>query len=495
MAARAVTLPFAAWEPDLPDIGGDQTLVASGVIPAAKGYRPFRQPVLSGGALPSRVLGAHAFTDPSNSPLTVAGTADALYARGGTESSAWQKKSAGTLSAGNNGWNFALYGPGVFAVNGVDGPLHAAVGQGTVGNFAAVPGAPAGRCASPVGDFLMVGDIPGHGSRVQWSGIDNPLFWPVPGTNEAQYAQSDFNDFPEGGRVQAIASGMASYEALVLCESAIYRAQYVGPPYVFQFTDVDKSKGTIAPRSVIQAMNNVFFLAEDGFYATDGGSVRNIGAERVNLWWRANADDKRRTETLAAFDPVNGVIAWAFASTSCPPDRRDRIILFHPELNRFSFVLQDVEWLYVDAGRGVSLEELDGYSPSLDTLPFSLDSKALTNGVPVLASFGLDHRMYLFSGEPVPAVIETAERGGARMMVHGARPVVDSLEYAVFVRARDFQRDTPTDRLCSVPSARDGVCRCHISTRYARARVAIPGGMPWTYAVGVDLYFEEEGGL
>ena len=38
---------------------------------------------------------------------------------------------------------------------------------------------------------------------------------------------------------------------------------------------------TARPASVVTADNGVFYLAEDGFYVTDGAGVRNISAERV----------------------------------------------------------------------------------------------------------------------------------------------------------------------------------------------------------------------
>lgn len=494
IAMNTITIPFAAWEPDKPKLGGEQSLQARGVIPAAIGYRPFPAAQPSGEPLPSRVLGALKFKDSVGLPLTIAGTEDSIYCRGPVGGDGWNAKTTEPYSAFNNGWNFSFYGPSVFAVDGVDGLLMAPILPGDIGDFAVVVDAPVGRCVSAVGDFLMVGDIPGHRNRVQWSGMDNPTFWPNPGSNEAQYAQSDFNDFPEGGNVQSIVSGMSAYEGLIFCESAIYRAQYVGPPYIFQFTDVDKNKGTIAPRSVVQAANSAFFLAEDGFYATDGANVRNIGLERVNLWWRTNASDARRHEAQAAYDPVNGVIVWAFASSSCPDGIFDRMILFHPEINRFSLIMHDLEWLYVDASRGITLEDLDVYG-TLEAVPFSLDAKSLIGGVDVLACIGGDHRTYLFSGFPIDALIDTAETGGARMMVHGARALIDGTEAQATIVYRDFQKNLILEKNCSPPARLDGVSRCHISTRYARVRVAIPGGTPWVSATGVELYVEGEGGL
>ncbi|MDL2285710.1 hypothetical protein LJB93_03090, partial [Desulfovibrio sp. OttesenSCG-928-F07] len=339
-----------------------------------------------------------------------------------------------------------------------------------------------------------LGNLSAYPNAVRWSAIDNPLDWPEPGSNDAQYKQADIQIFPGGGAVQAIATGMSAYEGLVFCETSIYRAQYVGSPYIFQFTAVDKNRGTIAPRSVIQASNYVYFLSEDGFYATDGAQVRNIGLERVNLWWRDNSDENRRHETMAVYNPVAGVVAWAFASSSCPPDRFDRLMIFHPELNRFSLVYQDVELIYTDASRGLTLEDLDAYGP-LDELTFSLDSKGLKGGVAVLGAFNIEHKTVLFAGKAREAALETVEKGGTGMFIHGVRPIIDGAEASVVLLHRNFQKDTLQVLNCAAPSKRDGIAYGRCSTRYARAQVHIPAGVDWTHAQGVEVYYEEEGNI
>lgn len=486
---KTLNLSFAAWEPDKPDFGGKASMRARNVLPAQTGYRAFADAVPTGEALPSKASGAFFIYDDEGVPYTIAGTENALYVRQYDE---WELKSAEDLSAGNNGWAFARYGNIVCATNGVDRPLYAEIGSGGISDFTGIENAPHGRLAAVVGDFLVVGGLAAYENGMRWSGIDDPLTWPEPGSNDAVYAQADIQIFPEGRRMQAVISGMSTFDALIFCETAIYRAQYVGSPLIFQFSDVDKSRGTIAPRSVIHTNNMVYFLAEDGFYATDGSTVGNIGAERVNLWFRTNADDSRRHETQAVYDPVNGVIAWAFASVSCPDDQFDRMLIYSPALDRFSLVHHDFEFLHIDAGRGMTLEDLDEVAP-LDDLPFSLDARKLKTGITFLACFGTDHTTYTFSGLPKAAMIETSEQGGNRAFIHGARALVDGTEASVSILYREFQKDLPQTRQCSAPSRLDGIAYTRLSTRYARARVSIPSS-DWTHATGVELYYSQEGG-
>lgn len=488
---KKITLNFEAWEPDKPDLGGNYVMRARNVLPAKVGYRPFPDAVAASDPLPSRVYGVLLVYDGEGQPHTVAGTGSAIYSRLYGE---WEAKAEAVFSASNNGWAFARYGDIICATNGVDDPLHAQVQTGTISDFAVIENAPRGRLAAVVGDFLVIGGLAAHENGMRWSGIDNPLFWPEPGSNDAVYSQSDIQVFPEGRKMQAIVSGMSTFDAIIFCETAIYRASYVGSPLIFEFSAVDKSRGTIAPRSAIHAANHVYFLAEDGFYSTDGSTVANIGVERVNLWWRDNADDTRRHETIAVYDPVKNVIVWAFASTGCPEGIRfDRLIFYDPALNRFSLAHHNMEWLHIDSGRGMTLEDLDAIAP-LDALPASLDAKKYKGGVPIMACFDVGSRTQTFTGLPKAAMLETAEQGGQRIFIHGARPLIDGAEASTTILYRDFQKDIAQSKQCSEPSRLDGISYTRISSRYARARVAIPA-TDWSHATGVELFYSQEGGL
>lgn len=487
---KKINLPFAPWEPDKPDFSGEYSLRARNVIPAATGFRPFPSMVKNGSALAGKVLGAAFFVETSGLPTTIAGTQDRLFFRGASN---WLGKGSG-YNAGNNGWSFALFGDIIVATNGVDDPRCATLGPDSLTSFTVLAGAPKANTAAVVGDFLMLGGLSAQPNAVRWSGIDDPFAWPEPGSNDAQYKQSDIQVFPDGGNVQAIATGMTSFDALIFCERAIKRAQYIGPPYVFQFSDVTTAKGTIAPRSVVQAGNLTFFLAEEGFFVTDGSTVTNIGLERIDLWWRQNSNDQRRYEVQGVYDPINGVVVWRFASNSCPDGITDRLLLFHPELNRFSLVFQEMECLCIDSGRGITLEQLDELG-ALDSLPMSLDAKSLKGGVPMLGAFNEKHNACLFSGLPMPAVIETMETGGQRMMIMAARPLIDGANADCTVLYRDFQSQAVKSKSIARPSTFDGLCRCHISARYARLQVDIPGQTIWTHATGAEFYLEEDGGM
>lgn len=485
---QTLSIPFGPWVPDRPDFGGQQTMRAEGVIPAAAGFRPFSSGYPNGAALPSRCLGAAMLHGSGDTVFTVAGTADKLYVRA---NAGWEEKGGG-YNLEEGAWSFAQYGNVVVAANGVDPVQYAEITGPSLTAFQPLPEAPQAARAAVVGDFMVLGNLEGKPGAVQWSKIDDPLSWPAPGSNDAQYGQSDIQIFPEGGAVQAIVSGMSGYEGLVFCERAVYRMQYVGPPYVFQFTAVDKSVGATAPDSVLHYNNLVYFIAENGFYATDGAAVRNIGAEKINLWWSSASSDSRRGEVAAAADPINGVVVFAYASPSAPAHLFDSLLIYHPQLDAFSTAKMETERLYNDCSRGITLEDLNAYGP-LDTLPFSLDAKNLIRDVRMLSAFDASHTPRLFAGPSLAATLETAERGGEQTLVHGVRALVDGSPVNAFIKSRSFLKDQFTEKACALMSKLDGICRCRVATRYARATVGIPAGTEWTHVTGVELFVEPGG--
>jgi hypothetical protein len=278
---------------------------------------------------------------------------------------------------------------------------------------------------------------------------------------------------------------------LVFTEYAIYLGTYIGSPLVFQFDILDKGRGTIAPRSVVVSSNAAYFLGEEGFFATDGSNMVNIGAERVNRWFSDTSQRFRRKEMRGVVDPARGIIIWTFAGTAAPEGLHDHLLIYHPALNRWSYAKALTTGLMRILTDAMTLEDLDAVAP-LDDLPYSLDSEYWMGGIPGLAAFDENNGLCDFGGLPMEAVIDTAETGGRRMMVHGVRPLVDAGIAGAGVWRRDFQHSPPLLKSCAPVSAFDGVCYCHESTRYAAARVIVPAGEAWTHAVGCDVITEDE---
>ena len=488
-----ISIPFAAWEPDKAALNGGQAPEASGVIPSASGYVPFpsfqAEPGLA--TLPGPFRGAVSVLDVTDIPWTVAGTDTSLY---WLKDKVWTKV-GGDYHGGLQRWDFARYGNTLIAVNGVDAPQYATISTDAVSAFKPIAGAPVGTSVEVVKEFVMIGGVGPNQTKIQWSAIGDPLSWPAPGSNEAQYKQSDEQDFPDTGSAVAVSGALSGLDLLVFTGRAVYRGQYTGSPYIFQFDIVDKGRGAIAPRSVVTGDNAVYFLSENGFFATDGGSLRNISFERVSAWFRKTADDGRRSEVRGATDPVSGIIYWTFATDNAPPGAHDHILVYHPQLDRWSHATQiNTVGIFPGLTRPTTLEQLNAIA-ALEDLPYSLDSRVWKGGVPTLAGVSPDNRLGWFAGPPLAARIDTAESGGKRLLIHGVRPLVDGTKASASVLHRDFPHQKPMERACAPVSSMDGIAYTHLSTRYAGARVDIPAGVNWNFALGCEMTAEEEGSL
>ena len=511
--ANMTTLEFGAWEPDAALLNGLQAPEACNVIPEKRGYRPV--PAIEVGkyeALPGAALEVYASKDMADNMATLAATSDGIYAMEWDEDEqkfTWVQRYAVTPLTESR--YFAQYGDAVYALWGTQLLKQASPGT----NFEPVTqaegydyDAPAGEVMGTIRDFLVIGQLTGDPAAIQWSGIDRPDEWPTPGTNAAQYIQSDTQVFPVGGRVMSIVGAVGGVDGLIFQERAIQRATYVGPPYIMQFNPVDQQQGTVAGKSPTVCGTVCFFLAEDGWKATDGASVRPVGYERVDRWFFNQCDTARIAEVRGVHDSAHRLAVWSFPTSAASAGVHDRLLIYSYTLDKWSYVKCSIECLFGDISRGVTLEELDELMPQavpvedggIDTprppRPFSsMDSDALKNGARLLGIVDDAHRMGSFTGAPMQAMIETAEHGGARMMVHGFRPLVDCGDAQARPIWRVVQRNQRNYGKYTRQARRDGICYHHLSCDYVAAGILIPEGEDWHHAVAVEGVIEEEGGL
>lgn len=488
MAIKREVLEFGAWEPDAPLLAGRQVSEARNVIPGRRGYRCLRGlAAMQYEAIPEPVRAAVTLRILDGGLFTFAATEGGIYC---LEAGEWVQKLTATVSGSSRA--FSDYGNAMYALFGTT--LYKSLLSGTAGEFSAVEGAPNAAIMGVIRDFLVLGRLSEHANGIRWSALDNPDAWPEPGSNDAQYQQSDIQIFPVGGQVQSIVGGMGGVDGLIFLERGIQRATYVGPPYIFQFTPVDRASGCAAPASPVICGNLCVYLSENGWRMTDGASVKSVGIERIDEWFLSQVDASRMSEVRGVHDADGRVAVWSFPSAVAPEGIHDRLLIYNYAVDKWSYGMVQTETLFQDFARGLTLEELDAFG-DLDHLPFSsLDDAVLRNGRQGISAFDSQHRLARFSGEALEAVMDTAETGGQRMMIHGLRPLVDRGDAQALPIWRVRQQDAPRYGTYTKQS-RDGVCYQHLSASYAAGRVLVPAGATWRDAVGVELLTELEGGL
>jgi hypothetical protein len=417
------------------------------------------------------VLTADTFTVAATAGGTAINTSSA---GSGTHSVTWLYSSLSSDAQ----WQFAQFGSLVFATqkNAVLQVYNLASSTAFADNSGSPPQA---SYISVVGRFLVLSGLLSNPYRIQWSALNDTTGW------TSGVDSSDYQDFPDGGIVRGVAGGEFG---TVFQDQAIRRMSYIpGSDVIFQIERIAQDQGLFAPYSIVRAGIYTFFHSAQGFFKiAPGGLPEPIGRERVD---RTFFDDLDKTDLklfVGASDPRSTRAFWAYKSTSGVSGLYDKIIAFDYVLDRWSQISMSGEYLLGMSQPGITLENLDSISSSIDALGASLDSFAVSTQ-PLIAQFSSEHKMGFFSGSNLEATLETAEQGGdhERIKVIGFRPVTDAASFYGSCSYRETVQETPTSTLEIARNTRTGRCDMRRSTRYSRFKVRIPASTAWSYAAGV----------
>jgi len=497
---------FGEYAPDQPalDAGGAFSTVAKNIIPLTKGsYGPVGALSTVSDALSARCQGAASFQDYAGNTFTFAGDATKLYK---LATAAWGDVSiaANYTVASDETVEFAKFGNRVISCNGLADPMQSYV-MGTSSLFANLAAAaPRARHIAQVKDFIMAlntwdstdGAVP---NRAWWSAIDNPTSWPTIGSAAAAQVQSDRQDLPSGGWGQAITGAVGGVDGAIWMDHSIYRIVYQGSPTVFGFYQVENSRGTPAPNSVVNVGDFAAYLAEDGFYLFNGQDSTPIGTQRIDKTFYADVDQSSMHLVIGSADVINKMFWWIYPSSgsSIP----DKAVIYNWAIDRWSSAEFDAEFIFKDLTQGTTLDGLDSVGTNIDdagVFGLSLDSRAWVGGRPIFSAMDSAHKLSRFSAVPLAATIESQEIGGkSRIFVSGVQPYVDvddTDDGTIKLKYRDNPGTTITTGSAASVDA-DGSAHFTQSARYVRAEVTVAAASSWSHAQGVDAEISADGGL
>lgn len=482
-------IPFGEYRPDISDYEGQTTKTISNVLPRGDGYGPFNDFAALSQALTGACRGAFYALKSDGSVAVFAGTSDRLWLASNTDYS-WTDVSKDTLAysslSADAQWQFAQFGDLVFATQA--NAVLQVFDLSSDTEFDDCAGSPPQAAyISVVGRFLVLSGLLSTPFRVQWCGLNDTTNW-TPGTG-----QSDYQDFPDGGIVRGVAGGEFG---IVFQDQAIRRMSYIPESnIIFQIERIAQDKGLFGPYSIVRAGDLIFFHSAQGFYKiAPGGFPEAIGREKVD---RTFFDDLDKTELrmfIGASDPRGTRAFWAYKSTSGTTGLYDKIIGYDYLLDRFFPVSMVGEYLLGMSQPGITLENLDSISASIDDLGASLDSFAVSTQ-PLIAQFSSEHKMGFFSGTYLEAALESAEQGtdGRRIFIKGFRPVTDSPVLYGSVSYREVVDTIPISTVEVSKNTRTGRCDLRRSTRYARFKSRIPAATGWSFIAGIEPDLTQEG--
>jgi hypothetical protein len=384
-------------------------------------------------------------------------------------------------------WQFVQFGNFVIAVQVNTAPQVFDLTSSAA--FADLGGSPPqARYAAVVGRFVVLSGLSSTPYRIQWSGLNATTTW-TSGVNS-----SDFQDLPDGGIVRGVAGGEYG---VIFQETAMRRMIYApGSPVIFNIERIAEDKGLMAPYSLIRAGDRIFFLAPQGFQtmSSSTGVPAPIGKERFDRTFFNDLDAGNLQLVIGCADPAATRVYWAYKSQAGSAGLFDKILCYDYALDRAAIILQAGEYMASLAKPGLTLENLDSISGSIDALTFSLDDVA-TSALSKLSAVDRGHKLNFFSGASLEATLDTAEQGldGARRArVKGFRPVTDAATCFGSVGARENAQSAVTYSTEQAVNGK-GLCPANVSARLARGRVRIPAGTSWTFASGVEPMFAPEG--
>lgn len=444
-------------------------LTAKNVYPMIDGYRPARQfqaltPALAG------ILGGAAFRASDGSATFLAGTASDLYRYSG---GAWSSLMTGLTASV---WRFDQFSDLAVGVNG-DRPIQVNLLTGAASDLT---DAPNGDILATVRQQLFIAGVADAQNVVYISGYLDPTGW-TEGVN-----QSLVVPFENGGPIMGLAGGETG---IILQRGAVRRATYTGDTVVWQFDEISREIGCMAKGSVATAGSTVFFLSEQGFMACDRTQVVPIGREKIDRTFFATYSREDIANIRSAIDPRATTVYWAM------PGNPGQIWAYDWSLGKWSVIELSLSLIFSGFTANISIDALDALYPGgIDSIPLSLDDPSFAGGNPLFLVAQIDGTVGTLTGDvmPVEFVLKPFELGdGSRARIRGARVVSDAIQGTVKVDVRARAGD-PRHVVTSGAIRDNGRVPLRANGRHVGVEIDIPSH-EWSYALGIDLEYEEAG--
>lgn len=501
-----VDLTLGPWRPDQPALNNPGVTKAHNVTPTfgnangAVTYQAMKGASLySASSMPSRPLGTAIGLDKLNTARVYGGCATALM-KIDPASRQWVNisRTVGYSTAAAERWESTEYGDTLLFTNFADPPQWISKNQDD--KFADATTLFTARHCATVGDFVVFGNT--HDTlddtvpyRLRWSAIGNPLDYTF-----SQVTMSDFQDIWGYGAIMGIIGGTDGY---VLMRDCIQKMTFRGSPLIFQF-DVQQQtlgKGCKVSQSIITVQGVTYYLSDDGFYAFDHttGSLKAIGAGKVDLWCMNDIDTNQYSYMTVAADPVTKLIYWNYVSKNGSSGKADRQVVYNYEIGEWTEAEATTPFIFHSLSLAWTIEQLATYV-TIEAVPASFDDPIWAGGNRLL--WGMDDAgaIYTFSGTTLTASIETQEQfliqylqqmnpqiQGDRCQVNRVRLYVDGdgADITLRIGTRSFSNKQVQYSLPRKPHLSEEWCFFREQGRYFRTQINLAGS--WQTISGLQI--------
>jgi len=506
-------VPIGPWTPDLPTLEAPGLNSAKNCFPRIRGKGPAASlsSLTAYGALTKYARGAIALSDRDGAPENFAGDENGLYrVTGGALTDV--SKGGGYTSPGK--WEFSVFAseatnrlPVVLATNFTDPIQDFEIGSAALFSDltaalaapgTATAGAPKARHIGVVGDHVIVGftedgtdgKVP---NRVWWPTLGNVRSWPVPGTDLAAQAQSDYQVLQgDGGEVTKI-TGAAEVGA-IFQERAVWRADYVGGELIYSLRRVESARGCVVPHMAVPFGRRVLYLSEEGWFLFDYTGSIPVGKDRIDEFFWRDFQWEHRMRMSWLVDPDSTVVRIGYTGVGHTGGRPNRILLYDWKLDEWGLIEQEHEQLcrVRNPGENLSIDVdpqdiPDNEIGDWDTVPTALAQPG---------AYDASHQLATFTGTSLPVEIETADlelQPGRRSLLTDVRPVVTGGTPRVSVALLRHRQSAVSYGAVSTLNEH-GSCAVRADGRYHRLKLEIDAG--WIGdAIALDIEARPAGGL
>ena len=476
-------IPFGDFRPDVNNQSIGSSNLLEGVVPSTDGgYSPLKLPVVMSEALPSKPIAAKELRTIDGQSAIICATVDHIY-RVNTDDEPWAFDQLTSSAMGLDPESFTSLVQ--FRDNVVAFNLGMATQEMSIltGSSTALTGAPSAAWGMNFAQRVWAGRLNGDENFTQWSGIESKDFWGL-GSDGA-----DYNVFLDGG---VLTGGLpVGNGAYIFQEGAIHWVTRVEGDLLMTFTPVVKRIGSVAHRSLAEGPTGGYLLSEGGFFkAIQGGSIQPIGDGSVDKWFiERQVDLDKLWSVQAAYDDVSKMVFWRYPTVGwASDDYTPRVLGFHTTSGKWVDLPVNLSFIFSASSPGYSLES--SRFDDIDTMEDSLDSRLWAGGRPQLAGFDDQFRLVFFSGNNMPAKMQTADVKlikGRRAFVSSFTPITEGTgDYTGRVGTKDEPKGD-VSWTSSLPSDAGGKINPTTEGFTHRFEMSYAEGEDWRNAQGVEV--------
>lgn len=221
-------------------------------------------------------------------------------------------------------WCFDIWGENLLAmITGPNQPIY----QWEIGDPEAVAlsNAPTNARSFVVTDqriLFTIGDT-SNIRAITWSDSENNNDFTPAEDNQA----GDKTQPGRGNMVRAINVGK---DTLIITESDVHIARYIGPPYIFNISKVAENIDIIGHNAVALAGSNVFWWGQETFWVYANGVVQPLPCEVIDYLSQA-IDREFRSKTTCFVQTAFKEVWWFYQSIYSTTEEPDSYVIYNYE--------------------------------------------------------------------------------------------------------------------------------------------------------------------